>query len=188
MEDGDKPGAGSQDSTSQLLDKLPPNVRDVVADYVAVAKALLFAPAVFYRGMDKEGGLKHPLTFFLISSTVGSVIAGVVGMNPLSIPKTLGMSIVVTFAASAIAFGLCRSMGAKGSFEATFKVFAYSSCLKIFSAIPILNLLAIFWTAFLNFYGLKEVHQLGTVKTVSVIFLTSLLLTLLEIGHYLHLI
>jgi hypothetical protein len=188
MEDGDKPSSSSQGPGSQLLDKVPPNIRDVVTDYVAVAKSLLFAPIVFYRGMDKKGGMKHAVIFFVTSSAVGSIIAGVVGLNPLSIPKTLGLSIILTFAASAIAFGLCKAMGAKGSFEATFKVFAYSSCLKIFSAIPILNLLAIFWTAALNFYGLKEVHQLGTVKTASVIFLTSLLLTLLEIGHYLHLI
>ena len=191
MDDGDQhiPESSSppvQGKAAQILDKLPPNVKEVISDYIAVAKPLLLAPIVFYRGMDKVGGFKHAAIFLAISSGVNALISGVITLHPLSIPATLATSMMLTFAAAGIAYGLSKGMGAKGTFEATFKVYAYASCMLIVSAIPLLNLIAIFWTAALNFYGLREVQQLGTFRTAVIIALTSILMTVLAIAHYLH--
>lgn len=173
-------------STARLLDKLPPNIRTIVNDYCVVTKSLLSAPVIFYREMEKEGGFKHAVIYLAISSGVSSLIAGVVTFHPLSIPATLATSMMLTFAAAGVAFGLARAMGGKGTYEATFKVYAYASCLSILSAVPLANLLAIFWGAALNFYGLKEVQQVGTLRTATIILLTSMLMTVLAVAHYLH--
>ncbi|MBX9568445.1 MAG: YIP1 family protein [Candidatus Obscuribacterales bacterium] len=186
MDDGDKPNSSPTSPAAPLIEKLPPSVRSVVEDYFGVTRSLLLAPIVFYRGMDKEGGFKHPVIYLAISSGASALLAGILTLHPLSIPATLATSMMLTFAASGIAFGLSRAMGGKGSFEATFKVYAYSSCLTILSAIPLLNLLSIFWIAALNFYGLREVQERGTLRTAVIIMLTSMLLTVLSVAHYLH--
>lgn len=172
---------------SSVLDKLPPGIGDFIKDYIFVSKKLLLSPVVFYREMDKEGGIKHPLAFLLASSTLSSIISGIITLKVLSFPATMLGIFASHVLASVVAFGLGRAMGGRGSFEATFKIYAYASCLAVLTAVPILNLIGLYGI-FLAAYGIKEVQKIGSASAFIIAFLTGFIMVLVSIAHYFHII
>lgn len=165
---------------------IPPVVKSFLNDYLAVAKKLLLSPVVFFREMDKEGGLLHPLKFAAVNCVISALLSGIVSLQFFHIPGLFFAELMQIFIASGVAFGLSKAMGGKGSFEATLKIYAYSSILRIVAAIPLGWLVSLVYGIFISFYGLKEVQRLGSVQTATIIILTGFLMTVISIAKFMH--
>lgn len=165
----------SSTTKGTLTEMMPPIARGFIAKYWGQAKVILFSPQVFFNTMPTEGGYKDPLIFLTVSAGVNALCAGLIALQLPLIGLIFIASLIAVFVGSAVACFLSQAMGSKGSYEATFRVLAYSEATLLFVWIPGLGFVPALYTLALNYIGLRQVHQLSGVKTASVVLLTGLL-------------
>ena len=166
-----------------FLAGLPPDIRAFLQDYLYTTRKLLLTPIVFYGEMDKEGGIIHPLKYAALSCAVHAVLKGIFTFHFLQIPGFFLAEMAMIFVVSGAAYGLTKGMGGNGTFEATFKIFAYASCLKIISAIPFLMLVDLYGVV-LSFFGLREVHKLPAAKTAVIVAFCGILMIVVSLARF----
>lgn len=163
----------------QALDKLPPGFKSYLLDYYQKASKVVLTPKLFFETMPTTGGLKEPFLFLLGSTSVAILGICLLSMRPFEFPIMLITSLASSFLVAAVAQFLSRSFGGKANFEATFRVYAYASCLNLLGWVPILGSLAWFYELYVTYVGLKKVHELSAAKTAVTIVLTGLLTAIL---------
>ena len=160
-----------------------------------------FRPTKTFADMKTEGGLGAPIIYAIILGVIGSIIGliwqGVFG-NIFSLIGRTGVEGFATFTAfSAIRFiitailtpllvavglfigsGICHLClmivgGANKSFEATFRVFAYTTgSVALMQLVPICGaLVAGIWGLVCEIIGLSEAHETTTGKAVLAVLL-----------------
>ncbi|MBY0360144.1 MAG: YIP1 family protein [Candidatus Obscuribacterales bacterium] len=169
----------SADSKLQALDKLPPGFKSYLLDYYQKASNVALTPKLFFETMPTTGGLKEPFLFLLGSTTVAILGVSLLSMHLFEFPIMLATSLASTFLVALVAKLLARSFGGKADFEATFRVYAYASCLNLLAWVPILGSLAWFYELYVTYIGLKKVHELSPAKTAITIVLTGILTAIL---------
>lgn len=154
---------------------LPPETVNFLSAYWAEAQQILLHPREFFTTMPTEGGLKTPLIFLAVSAAANSLMTALISINPTTIPITFLSTMVGVSIISMVAATMSQALGGKGSYEATFRIFAYGAVTLLFAWIPVLGLVATLYTCVLNFFGLKVVHQLSDGKAILVVILSGIL-------------
>jgi len=182
-------------------------------------KGVLLNPTSTFADMKTEGGLGTPIIYALILGSIGGII-GLIWQglfeNISSMIGRMGVEEFATFAAfGAIRFivfailtplfvvvglfivsGICHLClmivgGANKSFEATFRVFAYTSgSVALMQLVPICGaLVAGIWAIVCEIIGLREAHETTTGKAVLAVLLPvifccglSLILAIIGVG------
>ncbi|MBY0548409.1 MAG: YIP1 family protein [Candidatus Obscuribacterales bacterium] len=76
-----------------------------------------------------------------------------------------GTIVISTCLQAGIAHLIARLLGSTGSFRATAAAYSFGSAAWMLSVIPLLNVIAPVYGAALNFYGMRNVHQLSSAQT-----------------------
>lgn len=152
---------------------LSPGARNFLKDYWSEARLILFKPKAFFDTMPTEGGMRDPLVFAAIALGVNGVLGMVTtfGMFPLVMYPVGLISVAL---GAVVANALAGALGGKGTFEGTFRVLAYGTVPWLFGWIPIpllATLAAVCYSCFLNFIGLRKIHELSEAKTLVVVIL-----------------
>lgn len=138
-------------------------------DTVNTFRSIIVSPREFFDAMPLEGGLKDPVLFMLIVSVASSLGILLITMKPLQALQELIVRILISFVSSAYLLVLSRGFGGTGSFEGTYRAFAYASAPMMISWIPFLNLIAAIYGLFLMRLGLERAHGLPTPRAIGVI-------------------
>lgn len=81
-----------------------------------------------------------------------------------------GTIVISTCFQAGIAHGISRLFGGAGSFRSTAAAYSFGSAAWMLSFIPILNVIAPIYGAALNFFGMRQLHQLsGAQATFTVV-------------------
>ncbi|MBX9685454.1 MAG: YIP1 family protein [Candidatus Obscuribacterales bacterium] len=160
---------------------------EFLSQYIEVSKRVLLSPNLFFSEMKLEGGLKEPAVYLAISAAGHALLSAVMKFKPLSIPSDFTFELVAGFLIAGVAYFLGTAMGAKSSYEATFKVIAYTSCVRILAALPGIGALVPLWSLVLHFLGLRKVLGLNPVQIVSIMVMSSLLMAVLQLAKFFHL-
>jgi len=148
-------------------------------------KQSLFRPVEFFSVLPKKGGLLNPLLYAMIVQTIGNLGAYLTGMvvnTPFfAQPKlTAGTVAVIGILAPLIVLlmlfvwsvllhvSLLLVSSTREDFEATFRVVSYSSSADLLNIVPVIGWLAAFvWKIYLLVSGIREVHHIGTGRSVA---------------------
>jgi len=154
----------------------------------------LFSTKSFFAGLPSHGGYQKPLIFGVILGSIGimfsqvwSVVFGM-GLSGTSGGKVIALTMIVFsplvaalgLALAALLIHVCLLLVAEGAhkgFEATFRVFCYSSSAQLCNFVPILGSIACaIWATYLVIIGLREVHGVTTGKAALAVFLPYIVL------------
>jgi hypothetical protein len=162
-------------------------------------KQVLFSPAEFFKKMPVSGGLIDPLLYALIVGMVGlmfqyfwQIVLGnsMQSFMPQELKSAavydmfhgLGRAMLAVFSPLLLVIGLFISAGclhlflmmvngARGRFEATFRVVSYGLSPYPLLLIPFCgNIIAALWTLVLTLIGLKEAHETTGGKAAFAVF------------------
>jgi len=170
---GPGPEPGNQEKSPGEL--VPPAARGYLASFWQEAKTVLRHPQQFFDSMPTEGGWKEPLIFLSTCAGANAVLSGILSFNLLTMVMIFPATLVGCFLASLVANALAGAMGGKGTYESTFRVFAYSEAPMLIGWIPVIGMLGILYVWVLNYFGLRKVHELSEGKTVVVVLLSGLI-------------
>ncbi len=171
-EPGQQPAA--QPPEIKLADKLPPEARSFLAFYWNQSKFIVLSPRVFFSSMPVAGGYKDPMLFLAVSAGVNALFVGLMKFNPLVSLGMLAASFIGVWLSGVIACFLSKSMGGQGALEGTVRVYSYSAVNLLYSWVPMIGFLGLVYTIVLNCLGLSQVHQIGVVKAVAVVLITTI--------------
>src|SRR5690606_15176985 len=111
------------------------DINKVIAD----AKLVITAPATYFQGMPKTGGLTNPLIFILVMAVTMGVITAIlsffgsaVGMLAAGIGAVIFVPIAAligAFIGSAILFVIWKLMGSEQNYEVAFRCFAAATAI-----------------------------------------------------------
>lgn len=93
--------------------------------------------------------------------------------------------VMSTFVQAGISHGVARLLGSVASFKATVAAYSFASAAWVLSVVPIVNVIAPLYGAYLNAAGMRSLHGLSTVKAIFAIILAisfSIICTLVIIG------
>lgn len=148
-------------------------------------KQSLFRPVEFFSVLPKKGGLLNPLLYALIVQTIGNLGAYLSGMavdspffaQPKLTAGTMAvMGILVPLMVLLMLFvwsvllhvSLLLVSSTREDFETTFRVVSYSSAADLLNIVPLVGWLAAFvWKIYLLIRGIREVHHIGTGRSVA---------------------
>lgn len=144
-------------------------------NYIAQVREIITNPKGFFEMMPTSGGLANPMVFFAISLGIYLVGTAICSFN-IVVPLIL----VIIFPISVFLGGMlvnfvAMSLGGRGSFEGTLRVYCYSYATLIAAWVPIIGLIASFYSWYLFFLGFKRVHDLDTPRTIAVIVVAGLI-------------
>jgi hypothetical protein len=182
----EKPDANESARSSPLLPagaSLPATVLFVLRRYLEIAKKLLFSPFTFFKEMERTGGLKEPGIFLAVSAVGNGVISALLSLNFALLTRNSFFIALSCFVMSGLSYMMAKGMGSKCTFEVTFRVFAYCSCLALIGSIPGLNLLVPIAALVLYFLGLKEVLGVTIYQTCTIMFLVGFMQVILSLGQ-----
>ena len=164
--------------------ELSAQLKSVLRNYLDTAKKLLFSPLTFFTQMERAGGLAEPAIFLSVSALANGIISALLGgFNLGLIPRNSFFVLLSCGVMSGLAYMMAKSMGSKCTFEMTFRVFAFCSCLSVLGAIPGLNLLVPVACLTLYFLGLRAILSVSLYQTVTIMFLLAFMQVLLNLGQ-----
>lgn len=140
-------------------------------------QTIVFRPKDFYKDMHNEGEFFSSHIFMLWCASITAVFywmiiakftGGFFGLLGSWTGVIFG-AFTTIFLVSLIFFAVSSIVGGKGSFSDTFKVMEYTFAPAVFFGIPVINIIASFYQAYLGWIGVKEVHRLSSRKTWLVI-------------------
>lgn len=171
-------------------------------------KYLFTSPSTFFDKIGSEGILNALLTYtatFLVIHALSAFRSffrpHAIHYNPLNAPMFTSMfgyhgyetltpflwvliqlvlSLAIIFIYAGLIFLMVKLSKGQGSYADTFKIIAYSLVpSNIISIIPFIGLLSIFYSIVLMMFGVKELHQLSSVKAVTSVLLPSFVILML---------
>jgi hypothetical protein len=152
-----------------------------------IVASLATRPVAFFRGMPVEGGFRAPLLFLLASQFVCGFLSTILRASlwPLVRVPVLGvLSVLITSLILYLIAG--RLFHGRGSFEATFRVSAYSGAVFLLMWVSVLDILAFFYGLFLTVVGTQEVHRIDRAASAAsvVMSVAASLIVLLVFGFW----
>ena len=143
------------------------------ASFFRTAMAVFLYPMPFFEGMKRDGGFRNPLIFLACCVIIHALLAGLFHKNPSLIAHNLALGIVTPFlTAGALFFFITSVFKVSGTYEAAFRVNAYSAVAAMLSWIPVVGLLFQFYSLYLIVVGLSCVFSIKTSRAVLAIVLT----------------
>jgi hypothetical protein len=172
------------------------NYQDPVQSFISTVQRVVLQPADFYRGILRQGDFVNPLIFALICYEVSVILGALIGLA-FGSRGFGGFISSIIFGPIIAAIGLFIGAGIiyllvmlivgsrNAGYEATFRVFAYSSVTSLVSWIPVIGWIASLYGIYLGIVGIREVHTTTTGKAALVVLIPAavvLLLVFLVIG------
>ena len=167
--------------------------------FIETVRGVLLNPVVFFRTMRRSGALGPPLIFGIAGTLIGGVIGALYqlmfmtmggGFGDLTAARdtafvgllSSGCIVVVAPVAAIlgmfIAAGIYHLMllllgGARGTFETTIRVVAYTmGSTSLLQILPMCgSLLAAVWSIVVNIIGLAQAHEVSTGKAAAAVLL-----------------
>ena len=168
--------------------------------FIEKSKMIIFNPKGFFEIMPQAGGYKDPLMFGAITIVILTIISSALDLalylaqgkmieGITSSITSLIVGIIIAPVVLAIALFISAStnyyplrlLGGKGTYEATFRVTAYSSILMLISWIPAVSFLAGIYELYINVVGFKKVHSMSTGKVLIAMLITIVVIMIIII-------
>jgi hypothetical protein len=177
--------------------------------FVDVARRVALHPFRFYAEIPRQGGLFNPLLFAMICAAIGTILEAVLSL--VGVGGTLGLFLdpfdastgdwiayaigslisllvvvpIFLFIDAGIIHLLVRLIVGAGNsgFGATFRVVSYSSVVLLVSWIPFIGtLLNILVGSYLQFVGVRQMHETTTGRALAVILVNIAIYALVIVG------
>lgn len=169
------------DPTEKMYREFDP--QNVLDSYMSILTALVRRPASFFASMPVEGGFLNP-TLFLTGcllicgflSTIRTTSVWPIVRVPVLGTMSIYMSSFILY------FFTKRLFEGKGTYEATFRIMAYSGAMFLIMWVPVLALAGFFFGLYLLALGTERVHRIERSPAVASVILSagaSLILLLL---------
>jgi hypothetical protein len=141
--------------------------------YRSMVTSLVRSPASFFREMPMEGGFLNPTLFLLINLVICGFLSTILNASMWPLFRVPVLGTIGVYLTSAILYLLTyRLFGGKGSFEATFRISAYSSVVFLVMWISVLNIFAFGYGCYLLVLGTERVHQVDRSISVASVLLS----------------
>lgn len=178
------------------------NLSDPANSFVDVVRGVLLQPAIFFRGLPRQGSLLGPLVFALICIEISVVLVGILtfidvpggvtwlfgargnqgflaflgGLVIAPIAGAVGvfLSALVTHLLVLLVVGSGHS-----GFGSTFRVVSYSSVTSLLGWIPFVGWLFTLYRLYLATVGIREMHSTTTGRALLVVLLPAILILIL---------
>jgi len=154
--------------------------------YFQTATKCILTPTRFFSKLPTQDGYLSPILFAVMAIPVagvfsylwfalftGSGLGGLIGFFlAICILFALGLIFVpILIAIWSGLLHLCLLLlgGARGGYQATFRVVSYSWVTSLFNAIPFVGTLASLWGLVLTVIGLRETHRTTTGKAAAAV-------------------
>lgn len=89
-----------------------------------------------------------------------------------------GTIVTSTCLQAGLAHGIARLLGCTGSFRATAAAYSFGSAAWMLSVVPILNVIAPIYGIALNFFGMRQVHELSRTQAMFTVALAATIPTI----------
>ena len=177
-----EPGGPPPPRTSGVAAGAEFRYTDPVQTFISTVQGVVLQPASFFGGILRRGDFVNPLIFALICYEVSAILGGLIGLA-FGNRGFGGFISGIIFGAIAAAIGLFIGAGIlhllvmlivgsrNGGYEATFRVFAYSSVTSLVSWIPFIGWIASLYGIYLGIVGIREVHTTTTGKAALVVLI-----------------
>jgi len=166
--------------------------------FIETLAMVLTKPDLAFRTMKTEGGLAEPLIYALVGGCVGGIVSFLfslglqsmglfagqrdtfaalagLGIGSIALVVLVPVFIVIVLFIGAAIVHLCLMLvgGANKSFEATFRVLAFSQgSTGLLQIIPVCGgLIAAVWALVVNCIGLARSHEISTGRAVLAVLL-----------------
>lgn len=179
------PATARQRPEQQMAEESQPATQQFSNNYFEQVKQILLHPKKFFQSMPKTGGTGNALLFLTLSLLVNAAANGLITMNmPIAVTLLILYPLSITIGGMFVNF-VAVAMGGSGSYSSTLKVYCYSSVILLLSWIPIVGLVASFYSWYLFYQGFKRVHELDFAKTFVVLLISGLIgLAVLCLGTF----
>lgn len=179
------------DKFSRFERLVTPETKGVVMFTAHQVKEILTQPELFFKKMPQNGNLAEPALFFFIVVAASGLLAGVLNFNLLvSIQFILG-NLLQTYALAFVVWKLCTGLGSAESYEANFRVIAYSQAALVIAGLQfsllgnhipgyIALLISSIMAIRLQLIGLKYVHDLSQGKLMLITILPTILILIIR--------
>jgi hypothetical protein len=154
---------------------LSPETRNFFVHYFSQAKNVLMTPRQFFQNMPTDGNWSEPAIFCALSIGFAALVTLLMSFNLLMMLLVFFSGMIGIGIVSVVAYYLSKVMHGQGSLEATYRVFAYSSAGQLLAWIPLIGFLVVVYSMAINFFGIKQVHNLSNGKTIAVILISGIL-------------
>jgi hypothetical protein len=154
--------------------RLAADPKAMFGSIIEICKAVIIAPASFFRQMSTSGGYADPLVFAAVMGLAAGIIRVVVSLLGFSFGKffmLLLTSLILTpiltglftFIAAGVLFVIWHLMGSRQNYEASFRCAAYALAITPITAvlnfIPYLGVVVgLAWMAYILVCASVEVH------------------------------
>ncbi|RLA84937.1 MAG: hypothetical protein DRG31_04295 [Deltaproteobacteria bacterium] len=157
------------------------DLRDFPNSFIAVTKAVLLRPGEFFRVMPTEGGFGPPVAYLGICFAIWALLRSLILLNPLFILLGIISFFFSFLGAGILQLVLKKFFGARGNYEATFRVVAYSGAVNLLSWIPFLGFLASLYGLWLKIVGLEAVHGVTKLKAFLAVLISAVIFILITL-------
>ncbi len=149
--------------------------------FISTAKELILRPHTFFRFLPGKEHIRNPFIFLLVCSFLSSLFIANMSQGNFSWFCELFFSKTISAFIGSIVLHMIvtKLFGSPLPFTATFRIMAYTSLMDLFFWIPALGIIANFYSIYLLFIGIQEVHKLKPRQAGSTIMLILLLITVL---------
>ncbi|MFQ6104483.1 MAG: YIP1 family protein [Candidatus Glassbacteria bacterium] len=161
--------------------------QNAVQTFKDIVVALVTKPAAFFRGMLTEGGFLNPTLFLLACLVICGFLSTVLRASIWPLLRVPVLGTISIYMTSVILYLMSnRLFGGKGSYEATFRITAYSGAVFLIMWVSILDILAFLYGLYLLVLGTEQVHYIDRASSVASVVLSAVasLVLLLLFGFW----
>ena len=160
-----------------------PGWRATQANFVQTWQRVMTDPHGFFAEMPQAGGLNDPAVFLLITSGLNAVGHLIFGWGFGGMLSVFVFHVVLAGTAAALFTVIAQQMfEGKAGFEPTFRVVAYATAPLVFSWVPVVEVVARLYAAYLAMRGIERVQSVDTTRAVLIVVLGAVAIWLLVLS------
>lgn len=168
--------------------------------FIEKTKMIIFNPKGFFDIMPQAGGYKDPLIFCTVITIISTILSSVLsqalglavgkmanGIVSAMMSLIIGIILCPIVWATALSIGalvdnsMLRLFGGKGTYEATFRVLAYSTAMMLILWIPLAGFLTGIYQIYINLVGFRKVHSMTTGKVLAAMLIPIVVILIIVI-------
>ena len=160
-----------------------PGWRTTQANFVQTWQRVMTDPHGFFAEMPQAGGLNDPAVFLLITSGLNAVGHLIFGWGFGGMLAVFVFHVVLAGVAAALFTVIAQQLfEGKAGFEPTFRVVAYATAPLVFSWVPVVEVVARLYAAYLAMRGIERVHSVDTTRAVLIVVVGAVAIWLLVLS------
>jgi hypothetical protein len=147
--------------------------RTAFRSFPRVVLAVLLSPRDFFQALNRRGGYAAPFLFLTICVLIHVAMVGLYHRNYWLVLQNLAMGVSFPFiTAGVLHFILVKWFRSAGTYEAAFRVNAYSAAVNMVTWIPVAGLVMEFYRIYLLMLGLSAVYAVRASRALIALVLT----------------